>query len=35
MDHYTQAVTPRKRSAQNAVVSLLFPELAETTMQAA
>jgi integrase len=35
MDHYTQAVTPTKRAAQNAVVALLFPELAETAMQAA
>ncbi len=35
MDHYTQAVTPTKRAAQNAVVALLFPELMETAKPAA
>ena len=25
LDHYTQAITPAKRAAQSAVVTLLFP----------
>ncbi|PYX81857.1 MAG: hypothetical protein DMG70_17395 [Acidobacteria bacterium] len=30
MDHYTQAVTPTKRGAQDAVVCLLLPQGART-----
>ena len=30
MDHYTQAITPTKRAAQNAVVNLLLADCADT-----